>query len=344
MGFVPINPNLNKEVFVIFKTRMIMSFIVIIFFAGVSCSTLSRSHRDPQSAGKGLFIFLGAKRVAKKSGNSLDELVKRMGVRLDDVDPLLIRQIRETGALKNPMRLFSQSFGDHPYKFESVFMKYNPNGSPMDQKSWLFLSRFLVNRLDFKDAEHVRLLFEELRKFTNKYGDTADMDDLATQLPYAFGRKYEYEIKMGALIDSVVKQHGPEIQGSGALEDFIEKAWYYSTQKIGFLFDSDQNLVLDNPFYEALLRKHFETLTSQKISLGAWNVANMFARKNKPFLLESLERTIREKLAKAVSGNYNPSHVEHVFRTDNEIRELFTIARENKQFKRFFEEIVSDFI
>ena len=105
-----------------------------------------------------------------------------------------------------------------------------------DEKTWHFLRGFLLSKLDPGKPEQVRLFFKELKEFVDEYRNTAiDMDEFASRLLYAFGPKYEYELQIGHFIESVVRWHGSEIQGSGALENFIEKAWYDSTVKFSFL-------------------------------------------------------------------------------------------------------------
>lgn len=293
-----------------------------------------------------------------KGGDQLDKLAKQMGLSIDEIDPRLIEQIRETGALKNPMRLFFQPFSPsqrHPFTFKNIF--YGPGESDeallsVGDKTWSFAKRFLLIRMDVTDREQVRLFFEGMKEFANKYDNTVDMGKAGDRLIYGLGQKYEYEIKMGHLIESVVRWHGPEIQGTGALENLVERAWYKTIRHVTFLFRKnaeDVSAMLRNPFYETLLRQYFEPVMSsypihRKRWEPAWNMAVTFATGNKPFLLESLEGVLRKKLGETLSGNYGRESVENLFATNYDFQQLVIMAHESKQFAAFLEEIVSDFI
>ena len=116
-----------------FRTHVI-SFIVLVFFAGVSCSTLSRSHRDPQSAGR--VVGEGAKEVGEFIGGLLKkaeagspnkpvrELITGMGFDIDDVPKPVIDKIKKTNALENPMNYFGSqhmNYSDSYDEFKRVF-------------------------------------------------------------------------------------------------------------------------------------------------------------------------------------------------------------------------------
>ncbi len=307
-----------------------------------------------------------AKKTSKTGGEQIKDFAEKISVSLDEVDPRLIRQIRETGALQNPMRLFSKPFTteDHPYTFKNLF--YGPDEpdealSSINDETWKLMKTFLL-RMDGWDREQVRLFFEGMKDFANRYGDTMDMDKAGVQLIYATGtrNRVEYEIQMSRLIESVVKWHGPEIQGSGALERLVESAWSHATQKFGFLFrreDGDTiSTILNNPFYETLLRRHSEPILLSKqfqknTFKPVWELANIFASHGgnpRPFLLETIEGVIRKKMAEALSGNYGKEAVENLFNPDGYdkygFRDLLSMTNESEQFKGFFDNIVNDFM
>lgn len=319
----------------------------LLFFYSTSSQALGRSVSNLSQ--------LIQKASKTKGGDQLDELAKKMGISIDKVDPKLIGQIRETGALKNPMRLFQRSSSSqhHPFTFKNIFYGLDKSDEVLlsiGDETWAFVKRFFIIRMNARDREQVRFFFEEMREFASRHGDTLDMEEAGVRLIYGLGYKYEYEVKMGHLIESVVRWHGPEIQ-PGYLGSLVENAWVKATSHVTFLFrenPQDISAMLRNPFYEILLRRHFEPIMLSKQIDDQWlhvlKLANYFAAIGKPFLLASIEGVLRKNLVKALSGSYGEKAVEELFSTNFEFQRLLIMARESKQFQSLVEDTVSDFM